>query len=189
MTAILAHRPVTHADIPRICRFADTRETLFYFFPHARFPLTPQQFQVNIHSRFHATAILADDALIGFGNLFHHPNNGRRYLGNLIIDPTRRGRGVGRYLGQTLISLGFQDQQVDTLYLCCFNGNIRGLKLYHGLGFQPFEMEFCPKPDKTSAALIHFSLPREKCPTQVTRPVTRTTSGSSVLNARRWKRP
>jgi ribosomal protein S18 acetylase RimI-like enzyme len=162
MPPLLSHRPTVEEDISVICQFADTKESLFFFFPNAIFPVTPKQLQVNVKSRFDSTTILSDGAITGFGNLYNHPDTGLCYLGNLIIDPTKRGQGIGHYLAKILITLGFKNSGVNTMHLCCFNENIRGLKLYHSFGFKPFAMEFLNKPDKTPAALIHFELPREK---------------------------
>ena len=162
METLLSHRPATDEDIVSICPFAETKESLFFFFPNAVFPVTPKQLQINVKSRFHATTILSNGNVVGFGNLFNHPESGLCYIGNLIIDPEKRGQGIGRYLAQTLISLGFEDPAVESMHLCCFNENIRGLKLYHSLGFKPFSMEFLNHPDGRPAAMIHFSLPRNE---------------------------
>ncbi|MBF0453584.1 MAG: N-acetyltransferase [Magnetococcales bacterium] len=160
MTHPLSHRPTLDADIPLICQFADSQQSLFFFFPNAVFPLTPQQLQVNVKSRFGSTTVLFNGRVVGFGNLYNHPENGLCYLGNLLVDPSKRGEGIGRYLVQTLIDLGFNNPHVDTMHLCCFNENIRGLKLYFSLGFRPFSMEFMDRPGGGEAALIHFALPR-----------------------------
>jgi ribosomal protein S18 acetylase RimI-like enzyme len=162
MPANLSYRPATNEDIAKICTFAENAESLFFFFPNAIFPVTPKQLQVNVKSRFDATTVLLDGNVTGFGNLYNHPDSGLCYLGNLIVDPNKRGYGIGRYLAHTLISLGFKNPMVDVMHLCCFNENIRGLKLYDSFGFKPFSMEFINKPDNSPAALIHFALPRAK---------------------------
>ena len=162
MPPTLSHRPTVDADIPKICKFADSKESLFFFFPNAVFPVTPRQLQVNVKRRFDSTTALVNGVVAGFGNLYNHPDNGLCYLGNLIIDPQRRGYGIGRYLAHALLELGFANPKIDAMHLCCFNENIRGLKLYHSFGFKPFDMEFLDKPDGAPAALIHFTLPRSR---------------------------
>ena len=160
MAATLSHRPTVDSDILQICRFAENRQSLFFFFPNAVFPVTPKQLQVNVKSRFGSTTILYKEDIIGFGNLYNHPDSGLCYLGNLLVNPSKRGKGVGRYLVKVLLNKGFENPIVDTMHLCCFNENIRGLKLYHSFGFQPFSMEFLNHPDGKPAALIHFALGR-----------------------------
>jgi ribosomal protein S18 acetylase RimI-like enzyme len=162
MLRSLSHRPVISGDFQNICRFAETRETLFFFFPTAIFPLNPRELQTQSDVRFGATTFLFDGEVIGYANLYKHPTSGLSYLGNLIVDPNKRGHGAGRYLMQTMINIGFQDPNINALHLCCFNENIRGLKLYHGFGFKPFFMEFLTNPNNSQSALIHFAISRDE---------------------------
>lgn len=45
---MLKVRAIAEADIAAICSFAKTAEELYFFFPKATFPLTPDQLSVAI---------------------------------------------------------------------------------------------------------------------------------------------
>ncbi len=157
----LDHRPTSPEDIPRLCGFAVDETDLCHFFPTASHPLTPAQLKGNMDARFGSTVILADDQVAGYGNLYHHAVSSAPYMGNLIVDPRRRGLGLGRYLVETMLEIAFEGYDFEEIHLCCFNTNLTGLRLYGRFGFKPYELEFLSGKLLDQRALIHFRLARD----------------------------
>jgi RimJ/RimL family protein N-acetyltransferase len=81
-------------------------------------------------------------------------------MGNVIIDPRFRSKGVGRYMIGCMMELAFGKHEAAELTASCFNHNVPGLLFYPKLGFKPFAIE--ERLDKRGArvALIHLKLPR-----------------------------
>jgi len=47
----LSHRPLADADIPTICGFPRNAEELYFLFPRAAWPLTPDQVRATLGLR------------------------------------------------------------------------------------------------------------------------------------------
>lgn len=157
----LTHRPVTAQDIPAICGFAQSEEELFFLFPKAEFPLTPAQLQDAIAQRSDATVVELDGAVVGFANFYRWERGGSCAIGNVVVAPVARGRGVGRYLIERMIELAFTRHQAGEVTVSCFNGNVAGLLLYPKLGFRPCAIEERRDRKGKRVALIHLRLPRK----------------------------
>ncbi len=157
----LTHRPATAQDIPTICSFAQSAEELFFLFPKADFPLTPAQLQGAIAQRADATVVELDGAVVGFANFYRWEHGGSCAIGNVIVAPAARGRGVGRYLIERMIDLAFTRHQAGEVTVSCFNGNVAGLLFYPQLGFRPYAVEARQDRNGRRVALIHLRLARD----------------------------
>ncbi|MGV8920429.1 MAG: GNAT family N-acetyltransferase [Pseudomonas sp.] len=155
------HRPLEEKDIPVVCSFPQSIDELFYMFPKAHWPLTPAQLRDAIASRSDSTVIEMDGEVVGFANFSRWEFRSRCSLGNVIISPTARSRGVGRYLIAYMMDIAFDKHEASELTASCFNHNVPGLLFYPKLGFQPYAIE--ERQDKHGArvALIHFRLPKD----------------------------
>ena len=156
----LSHRPVERGDIESLCAFAQTSEELFYLFPKANYPLTPDQLKRAISERTENTVVLLDDALAGFANFYEWEPNGVCAIGNVMIDPNLRGQGLGAYLIKVLSKVAFTKHNARTVHISCFCDNTAGLALYEKLGFQKCGEE--RRFDKTGniTTLINLELSR-----------------------------
>lgn len=158
----LSHRPVQDMDIPMICSFPQSEEELFFMFPRASYPLTVEQLSKAISVRFDSTVIECGGEIAGFAN-FHEVHLGENCsIGNVIIRPDMRGKGVGRYLITTMISIAAEKYHVKTVKLACFNHNINGLLLYNRLGFKPVFMEERVDKQEKIVVSIHMDYPVER---------------------------
>jgi GNAT superfamily N-acetyltransferase len=101
---LFRHRPFSNSDIQSICSFPQSEEELFYFFPKAVYPLTPEQLQIAIDQRSDSTVVEIDGDVAGFAN-FYRWNDRKCCIGNLVVAPLARGQGVATYLIQTMIHL------------------------------------------------------------------------------------
>lgn len=156
----LTHRPVTENDIQLICGFPQNEDELFFLFPKAEFPLTPSQLQDAIAQRSDSTVVELDGVVVGFANFYRWEVGGCCSIGNVIVSPAARGRGVGRYLIERMVALAFSKHQAAEVTVSCFNQNVAGLLLYPKLGFKPFAVEERKDRRGNRVALIHLRLPQ-----------------------------
>ena len=158
---MLSHREVRPQDIPRICSFAQSAEELYFLFPKATFPLTPEQLGRAIEQRYDSTVVLLGDQVCGFANFYVRVVSGTCAIGNVVVAPGSRARGVGRFLIHAMIRKALLEHQAEEVRISCFNGNVAGLLLYAKLGFVPFAVEPRLGQQGSRVALIHMRLPKE----------------------------
>ena len=156
----LIHRPVDEKDIPVICGFPQSEGELFFLFPKAAFPLAPSQLQDAIAQRSDSTVVELGGEVVAFANFYRWEAGGCCSIGNVIVSPAARGRGVGHYLIEKMIGLAFSKHQAAEVTVSCFNQNVAGLLLYPKLGFQPYAIEERQDKKGNRVALIHMRLPR-----------------------------
>ena len=156
---LLTHRLATEKDIQTICRFPQSEEELFFLFPKATFPLTVAQLQDAIAQRSDSTVIEHSGEVVAFAN-FYRWKAGCCSIGNVIVSPTVRGCGVGRYLIEWMVELAFSKHQANEVTISCFNKNVSGLLFYPKLGFQPYAVEERKDKKGNRVALIHMRLQR-----------------------------
>lgn len=155
---MFTHREVQLDDLPRICTFPQGPEELFFLFPRATFPLTPDQLQRSIDSRFDSTVVLDGPVVCAFANLYVRDGDGACAIGNVVVAPEARGRGAGRFLIETMISTALAHHSPREVGISCFNGNVAGLLLYAQLGFFPYAVERRLDPSGARVALVHMRL-------------------------------
>ncbi|MDR2112265.1 MAG: GNAT family N-acetyltransferase [Candidatus Accumulibacter sp.] len=156
----LTHRPVEEKDIRVVCGFPQSEDELFFMFPKAEFPLaefplTPAQLQEAIAQRSDSTVAELDGEVAAFANFHRRETGGRCSLGNVIISPSARRRGVGRYLIARMAAITFSKHRATELTASCFNQNIAGLRLYSKPGFGPYAIKERKDRQGNRGALIH----------------------------------
>ena len=154
------HCPVADKDIQLICGFPQSEDELFFLFPKAEFPLAPSQLLDAIAQRSDSTVVELDGEVVAFANFYRWELGGCCSIGNVIVSPAARGRGVGRYLIEQMIALAFSKHQATEVTVSCFNQNVAGLLLYPKLGFQPYAIEERKDKKGNRVALIHMRLSR-----------------------------
>lgn len=156
----LTHRPVSDKDIRLICGFPQSEDELFFLFPKAEFPLSPSQLQDAIAQRSDSTVVELDGEVVAFANFYRWEVGCCCSIGNVIVSPAARGRGVGSYLIKEMTVLAFSKHLANEVTVSCFNQNVAGLLLYPKLGFQPYAIEERKNRKGNQVALIHMRLPR-----------------------------
>ncbi|MBC2658053.1 GNAT family N-acetyltransferase [Pseudomonas sp. MSSRFD41] len=149
-------RPAVDADIPRICSFVRNAQELFFFFPAATWPLTPEQLRDAIARRSDSTVIEREGRVVGFANFYRWEQGGPCSIGNVIVDPDVRGVGLGAQLIGQMIYLARSRHQASDVTLSCFNSNVAGLLFYPKLGFVPYAIEERRDKQQERVALIHL---------------------------------
>jgi ribosomal protein S18 acetylase RimI-like enzyme len=141
MNELFKHREVTFDDFVSICSFPQNETELYFCFPKAVFPLTVDQLSSSIDNRFDSTVIIVHNTIAGFANFYEAEKDKHCSIGNVIINPLYRGKGVGEYLIKTMEDKAIKKYNVKEIHISCFNANVAGLLLYNKLGYCPYEIE------------------------------------------------
>ena len=102
--------------------------------------------------------VLDDGEVVGFANLYNFRDGETCFIGNVVVRPDRRGRGVGVYLVETMLALAFGKHRFNEVRVSCFSGNITALLLYAKLGFTPYAIEHRRDKQDNAVALIHLKI-------------------------------
>jgi ribosomal protein S18 acetylase RimI-like enzyme len=135
------HREINNEDIETICSFPQNETELYFCFPKAVFPLTVDQLGSSIDNRFDSTVIIALNTIAGFANFYEAEKDKHCSIGNVIINPLYRGKGVGECLIKTMEDKAISKYNAKEIHISCFNANVAGLLLYNKLGYSPYEIE------------------------------------------------
>ena len=150
------HREIASEDIAIICNFPRDENELFFMYPKAIFPLTIDQLKSSIDSRFDSTVILYEETITGFANFYEVIENQYCSIGNVIVNPIFRAKGVGTYLINIMEKKAISKYKVKEIHISCFNQNTGGLLFYSKLGYKPYHIEKRLHKDFIPFALIHM---------------------------------
>jgi len=119
------YRPLQSSDLETLCTFPQNEEELFFMFPKAKYPLTPDQIWEVARNRLEPTVILIDQEIVSYANFYDHDGE-FCWLGNVIVSPDYRGKGVSQYLIGVMETIAKQKLKVKKLNLVCHNTNTKG---------------------------------------------------------------
>ena len=153
---MFSHRVLKNTDAEEIVKFPASSAELFFLFPKADYPLKSEVLVNEAKKRSHPIVVLFDGELSGYGNFIKAERDKFCSIGNVIVNPKIRRKGVASYLVDTLTSIAFNELNAKSVKISCFNSNTYGLLLYHKLGFLPFSMEVRKKLNGEQVALIHM---------------------------------
>ncbi|MDR0743607.1 MAG: GNAT family N-acetyltransferase [Tannerella sp.] len=137
----LSYRTVEKSDFEKICKLPQNEEELFFMFPKAEYPFTPDQLEVTVNSRFDSIVVLKNGEAVGFANFYEVKKNEYCSIGNVVVSADFRNQGIGRYLIEAMEKTGIEKYHASEFHLSCFNTNTNGLLLYSKLGYLPYETE------------------------------------------------
>lgn len=129
-------------------------------YPKGSYPLTVSALANVIAQRTDSTVVERGGRVVAFANFYRAEYGGCCSIGNVIVSPTARRRGVGRYLIEAMIAKAFSTYDAAEVQLSAFHENLSGLLLYPKLGFQPYAIEAYSAGGGKVAALIHMRLGR-----------------------------
>lgn len=157
---MLTYRQIQEVDIASICQFPQSECELFFMFPKASYPLTIEQLKNAIDQRSDSTVVLLDEQVCGFANFYVCEPGEKCAIGNVIVAPYARGKGIGKYLIETMILFAFTKYHAKEVQISCFNQNVAGLLLYSKMGFTPIKIEERVDKQGNRVALIQMKLLR-----------------------------
>lgn len=155
---MLSNRPSMLSDLKTLCSFPQNMDELYFFFPKASFPLTIDQLENVISQREHSTSVEYNGLLAGFANFYSWEKHGTCKVGNVIVNPVLRNKGVAQYLMSTMQQKAKKYYQAKTVQVSCFNHNTAGLLLYKKMGFNIFDIEERFDKNDKKVALMHFKI-------------------------------
>jgi len=153
----LSYRTVESFDFETVCALPQNLEELFFMFPKAEYPLTVNQLEAAVKSRFDSTVILYDEEIVGFANFYEVNRNDYCSIGNVIVKSNFRKKGIGGFLIETMENIGIERYNVSEFRLSCFNTNTNGILLYSKLGYKPYEIEKRISRENEILALIKMN--------------------------------
>lgn len=129
-------------------------EDLFLFWPSGAWPLTPKQLERLARERIELTAVVVDGKVAGFSNLYGAEPGEFAFIGNVVVDPKLRGRGIGRELMRHMMALC--RNYGPEARLSVFAENRPALLLYLSLGFRPYAATVLEDP--SGAAVVQLEM-------------------------------
>lgn len=150
----IVYRDLITSDIETICKFPQNAQELFFMCPKADYPLTKEQLEYILKDRFDPTVFLSGNEIIGFANFYEVKRSEYCSIGNVIVNPDFRSRGVGTSLIEIMENIGRQKYNIQETHLSCFNTNTFGLLLYNKLGYLPYGIEKRTNKRNEISALI-----------------------------------
>ena len=153
---ILSHRPIRDEDISLICNFPANLEEVSFMFRNPAYPLPPERLRAALREREASTVALVDGSVAGLENFYDCKIGESCSIGNVIVDPKRRGLGVARYLIETMTGIAADEYCARQVTLVCFNRNVGGLLLYTKMDFEPYVIEAREDPAGSRVAAIRM---------------------------------
>jgi ribosomal protein S18 acetylase RimI-like enzyme len=139
------HRGAIREDFEIIATFPQDENELFHMFPSAVYPLTSIQMEEQTKLRLKPTVIIHNQEVVAHANLYGHEGS-TCWIGNVIIAPSYRGKGVVQYLVEVMEGIAKEELSVTHINLTCHSSNTRGIFLYTKLGYIPYEISRFNKP-------------------------------------------
>ena len=145
----------TRKHFQAICRLVKTQEELFLISPSSHYPWCHQQLTNIVAHRSNPMVGIIDDRVVAFANLYDVEKNQSAFIGNIVVDPQLRNRGLGKSLTLYMMDICMQEHNAKP-HLSVFSYNTNALLMYHHLGFVPYQMESRRNYKNDTVALIHM---------------------------------
>ena len=160
----LDHRPLRAEDVESICAFAQSTEELFFMFPQATFPLTPDQVREAARLSHDPTVAVMDGRVAGYVDFGEVQAKQFCALGNLAVSPGYRSREVAAYLVGAMVQSAMTRYAVRFVRASCFSHDKAAYQLLHEFGFRPADLAQRLGPDGEPVLLVHLHLHRSRWP-------------------------
>jgi RimJ/RimL family protein N-acetyltransferase len=157
----LRFRPAVEEDYPAIGGLVTSEEELFFVYPRGHYPFDVQQIRVLARERHELTVAIVKGKVVGFTNLYDMEAKHQAFIGNVIIEKTLRGCGIGRKMIGVMLKFCFEKYRLPKVNISVFSHNIPALVLYSRLGFTPVELEERQDFAGQKTVMIHMTLPRK----------------------------
>jgi len=152
------YREATEEDFEGVCHLIKSKEELFLAYPNGQFPLTVDQLKELSKQRKELTVAVEENKIIGFANLYNYKQNDSAFIGNVVIEKTHRGKGLGKKTIIYMLEQAYTKYNLPEVRISVFSDNNIALLLYSGIGFIPYEIEERNSLDGKRVALIHMKM-------------------------------
>lgn len=149
-------RAATEMDFEAICRLFVTEQELFWIYPKGRFPFTVGQLRDVAAVRRDLTVAVGGDRIVGFANLYDFKPQSHVFIGNVVVNPEIRGKGLGRRLVARMAGLARNKYAMPEVRISVFSDNTKATLLYSSCGFSPYQIEERRDYSGKRVALIHM---------------------------------
>jgi UDP-4-amino-4,6-dideoxy-N-acetyl-beta-L-altrosamine N-acetyltransferase len=133
-------RPLAEGDLGRLAAWRnDPRVHPFFFFDGRIDPDKQGAWLASVRrdDTRHFFAVEADGLFAGTLSLDRiDPRHRSGELGNVLVDPDRRGAGIARSAVEALLALAFDSAGLDRVELRVFPDNEPAVRLYEACGFR-----------------------------------------------------
>jgi len=150
------YREATENDFEGICNLIKSKEELFLVYPKGQFPLTVAQLRELSRVRKELTVAIEGNKIIGFANLYNYKQDESAFIGNVVIDKSHRGKGLGKEIVSYMLKQADIKHNLTEVMISVFSENTPALLLYSGFGFAPYEIEERKNQQGKRVALIHM---------------------------------
>jgi len=123
-------------------------------FPRGKFPFTADQLLKTAATRFDPTVCHLDGEPAGYAVFRKLEPGVQATIGNVVVNPALRRRGVCKALMQHMIELARTKHGVSEVRLAVFNENTAAILLYASMGFTPHAVKARTGDDGTVSALL-----------------------------------
>ena len=149
-------REATEEDFNGICNLIKSEEELFLVYPSGKYPFTVDQVSHLFQVRKELTVAVDNGEIIGFANLYNYEPEKSAFIGNVVINESHRGHGLGKKIVSHMLKMAFDKHSLPEVKISVFSDNIPALLLYSDFGFTPYEIEERKGPNGDRVALIHM---------------------------------
>ncbi|HVI03044.1 MAG TPA: GNAT family N-acetyltransferase [Enhygromyxa sp.] len=157
----VSFRPIVEQDFEAICTLVTSEEELFLVYDRGKYPLTTGQVRRLTENRMEPTVMLHHGRVVGFGCYYSYREAKSAFIGNIVLDRSMRGKGLGKRLVSHLIDRAFGDHDLPLVKLHVYTRNLPALLLYSALGFQPYAMKVLEDYEGDPVLLLSLGLSRD----------------------------
>jgi ribosomal protein S18 acetylase RimI-like enzyme len=155
-------REAVQTDYEDICKLVLSERELYLVYPRGIHPFTVDQVRHLSELRKELTVATDDTKIVGFANLYDFKDKERAFIGNVVIEKSSRGKGLGKQLIGHMLKAAFFKYDLCEVHISVFSDNVPALLMYSKLGFRPYSIEERHNYETKRVALIHMKLERCK---------------------------
>jgi ribosomal protein S18 acetylase RimI-like enzyme len=111
-----------------------------------------------LRGRLDPTVAVDRDRVVAYANLYGFRSTRHCFIGNVIVHPEWRGRGVGRRLVEHMVDRAMEAHRIADVRVSCFELNTGAMALYRGLGFESYAREIRRDRGGRTVVLAHMRL-------------------------------
>lgn len=130
-------RPASESDAGQIVGLLASAQDLRQVSPDEDYPLDERTVRHWIRERAAGHVLIERGKVVAYAELVQDSAvAGRRWIGHMMVDPHRRGLGLGQRLVHGLLEIAKDDERVREVAISAFIDNPRALQCYRACGFR-----------------------------------------------------